>query len=96
MPMPRRPLPPALKALESSLAKATEPALKERLVAAIAGVRRLYRLPDVPPEDTGDMKRLKGLRPTQYRSITSGGAMARAAQYRQDWRQRLQRENKKP
>jgi hypothetical protein len=88
--MPRRALPPALKALESSLAKATEPALKERLVAAIAGVRRLYKLPDVPPEDTGDMKRLKGLRPTQYRSI-SPGAMAGASRYRQDWRQRLQR-----
>lgn len=89
--MPRAPLPPALKALMASLAKATEPALRARLSAAIAGVRRLYKLPSLPPEDTGDLRKLKGLRPTQWRSI-SPGAMAGATRYRQDWRQRLQRE----
>ena len=91
--MPRAPLPPALKALMASFGTATEPALRQRLMAAIEGVRRLYQLPSLPPEETGDLRKLKGLRPSQCRSI-SPGAMAGATRYRQDWRQRLQREKK--
>jgi hypothetical protein len=50
-------LPVPLKLLQTSLAKAREPALIARLETAIAGVRRLYGLPERRREDRGDLRR---------------------------------------
>lgn len=51
------PAPAPLKALQASLRGAREPELRTRLEVAIAGVRRLYGLPEKHREDRGDLRR---------------------------------------
>jgi hypothetical protein len=63
------PLPAAVRALQANLRRAREPALRERLSVALAGVKRLYGLDSGPQhEETGDLRRRRlGLRPSQQR-----------------------------
>ncbi len=53
-----KPVPPAIRALQSSLRGCTEAPLRERLQEAIRGLERLYNRPANPePQDNGDLRR---------------------------------------
>jgi hypothetical protein len=83
------PLPPVVKALQASLRRAREPALRERLSEAVRKVRRLYDLPIGEKEETGDLRRGgRGIRPSQMRKTPPDAASI----YRREWRARLARE----
>lgn len=51
------PVPAPLKALQASLRGAREPELRARLEVAIAGVRRLYGIPEKHREDRSELRR---------------------------------------
>lgn len=63
-----RPYPPAVKAMQASLARAREPQLRARMEQSLAYLKGLYGLRVASHEDRGDMR--KGYRPRSPSAIT--------------------------
>lgn len=88
-------VPAALRALQASLKGSREPALRARLIDAIARVRLLYASPaerrKALSEDQGDMRKRRALpgRPESPGAMVRRPPPAEAKAYARQWRDRI-------